>query len=112
MKPDEATVQRFVAWTGKDEEELIQARRNAGESLSDMIEPENGMGPIEPATETAEPEDENEEVDVVPPSTRMLAQWTPNKPITNLFFDVLNAAGPEGLSTMVCFSIHLRYPQC
>jgi len=100
-KPDDATIQRFVTWTGKDEEELMQARRNAGEILSDMIEPEPGTDAIEPATGIAGPGDDKEDVNEASSNTRTLAQWTTNKPITNLFFDVIDAAGPEGLSTMV-----------
>jgi len=103
--PDPATLERFISFTIKDEEELMQARQTAGETLSDMIESEAGQEPMVGSVESKDDVVEGEEFDMSLNSTRMLAQWTPNKPIANLFFDVINAAGPEGLSTMVCSQI-------
>lgn len=106
--PDAATIERFIAFTVKDEEELMKARQTAGESLSDLIEPEVGQ---EPLMGSVEPEDDTgdaEEVEAGSDSTRMIAQWTPDKPIANIYFDVVDAAGPAGLSTMVSASNHGR----
>jgi len=106
--PDAATIGRFIAFTVKDEEELMQGRQTAGESLSDLIEPEAGQEPVMGNVEHEDDTGDAEEVEAYSDSTRMIAQWAPNKPIANIYFDVVDAAGPEGLSTMVSASNYSR----
>lgn len=103
-KPDAATIERFLYFTGKDEEELVQARKSAGEGSANIIGAEPALEAVNPILGAAALRDDNEEVDQMVETTRILPQWTPEKPLAYTSFEVVDAAGPQGLSTMVCSS--------
>ena len=90
--PDDETRTKFITFAPKDEQRYRQERHQVSGQDSDMLDPEL-------------PEDDGETqqqgLNQDLQATRPVTQWSPDKPLVNLVFDMFHAAGPEGMSTMV-----------
>jgi hypothetical protein len=98
--PDRVTRERLLNWTVADEDDLLKHGDAFRERTTEMSDPEAEEGEIG-AEETAIDQDR----DILRPITH----WTPEKPLVNVVFDLVQAAGIRGMNTMVGLSNHTAY---
>lgn len=97
LKAPDATIRHsFITMKPLDYERLEEQQEGLAHGDVDLEDPEAGFGD----TNTAELDDVEPE-----PSTRWLSQWTPDKPLLNIVFDLVDSAGPAGMSTMVSWKV-------
>jgi hypothetical protein len=89
--PDRVIRERFLNWTVADEDELLKNGDEFRQRDTDMSdpEPEEGENAMEETGMGA-----NDEL-------RAMTHWTPEKPLVNLVYDLVHAAGIRGMNTMV-----------
>ncbi len=80
----------------RNEDELDEVEDEDEDAIADRL-------PSESARPSAEPQNALIVKDLQEAS-RVLPQWTPNRPLSNQLFDLVEAAGTEGISTMVRIS--------
>lgn len=90
--PDEETRTKFITFAPKDEQRYRLERLQSSDQATDMVDPE-----------LAEDDGDAQQqgLDQNPQALRPLTLWNPDQPLVNLVFDIFNAAGREGMSTMV-----------
>jgi hypothetical protein len=90
--PDAETRTKFITFGPKDEQKYRQEGQQTSRQDTDMLDPEL-------VEENGETQQQGHDQDLQ--ALRPVTLWNPEKPLVNLVFDMFNAAGPEGMSSMV-----------
>lgn len=91
--PDETVRHSFITFKPLDYDRLQEQQEGIVREDDEFEDPEadDQEDLNNPETDDAQPER----------STRWLTQWTPDRPLLNVVFDLVESAGPSGMSTMV-----------